>query len=82
MDSARRVERLRALVARIELLPASPDRDWMLSELRTRMVDLDTGVTPRAYLPRRFPDPPPDRPPLGRSASPLGPFSSRPLPGR
>jgi hypothetical protein len=81
MDSARRVERLRALVARIELLPASPDRDWMLSELRTRMVDLDTGVTPRAYLPRRPPDPAPDGS-LGRSAPPLGPFSSRPFPGR
>jgi hypothetical protein len=51
MDTAPRVKRLRELVAQIELLPASPDRDRMLSEFRSRAVDVDTGVKPRAILP-------------------------------
>jgi hypothetical protein len=55
MDTARRVKRLRDLVAQLELLPASPDRDRMLSEFRSRAVDLDTGVQPRAILPLREP---------------------------
>ncbi len=67
MDKVRRVERLRALVAQIELLPASPARDRMLSEFRSRAVDIDTGVAPRAILPLqdfaplRVPDKPPRR---------------------
>ena len=38
-------------------LPESPDRDRLLSEVRSRAVDLDTGVTPRAMLPLREPAP-------------------------
>jgi len=41
---------LKRLVARLEQLPASPQRERMLSEVRSRVVDLDTGVTPRAML--------------------------------
>jgi hypothetical protein len=54
MVTGRRVKRLRDLVAQIELLPVSPDRD-RLSEFRSRAVDVDTGVTPRANLPCESP---------------------------
>jgi hypothetical protein len=43
-----RLARLRALVVRIERLPASARRDWMLEEARARLVDVDTGYAPRA----------------------------------
>jgi hypothetical protein len=56
---AERVKRLKELVDRLERLPASEDRDRVLSEVRSRAVDLDTGVTPRAMLPVREPIPPP-----------------------
>jgi hypothetical protein len=55
MAMGRRVKRLRELVAQIELLPVSPERDRLLSEFRSRAVDVDTGVTPRAMLPVREP---------------------------
>jgi hypothetical protein len=55
MVTGRRVKRLRDLVAQIELLPVSPDRDRLLSEFRSRAVDVDTGVTPRAIPPARAP---------------------------
>jgi hypothetical protein len=65
VSKARRT-RLKQLVARLEQLPVSAERDRMLSEVRSRAVDLDTGVAPRAMLrvdapilgPRR---PPPER---------------------
>ena len=60
--AANRVERLKDLVALLEQLPASPDRDRVLSEVRSRAVDVDTGVTPRAMLPVRQPAPPPVAP--------------------
>jgi hypothetical protein len=73
MVEARRVKRLRELIAQLELLPVSPDRDRLLSEFRSRAVDVDTGVTPRAMLPLREPEPAPaldERPPTrGRSRS-------------
>jgi hypothetical protein len=56
--AAERVKRLKDLVDMLERLPASPDRDRVLSEVRSRAVDLDTGVTPRAMLPVREPTPP------------------------
>ena len=56
---AERVKRLKELVDRLERLPASEDRDRVLSEVRSRAVDLDTGETPRAMLPIREPIPPP-----------------------
>src|SRR5687768_13106016 len=55
MATGRRVKRLRDLVAQIELLPVSPERDRLLREFRSRAVDVDTGVTPRAMLPVREP---------------------------
>jgi hypothetical protein len=51
MSSEHRLRRLRELLARIEQLPASSERERMLSEVRARVVDVDTGVTPRAMLP-------------------------------
>jgi hypothetical protein len=54
-----RLKRLKDLVDQLERLPASPDRDRVLAEVRSRAVDLDTGVTPRAMLPLREPTPPP-----------------------
>ena len=59
MATERRVTRLRDLVDQIERLPVSPDRDRLLSEVRSRTVDVETGVTPRAVLPLREPTPPP-----------------------
>ena len=46
-----RVQRLRELVARLEQLPSSEERDRVLAEVRARTVDVDTGETPRAMLP-------------------------------
>jgi hypothetical protein len=71
MAKGQRVERLRELAAQIELLPVSPDRDRLLSECRGRLVDVDTGVTPRAMLPLRepMPAPVPRRPPQRARAS-------------
>jgi len=57
--AAERIKRLKDLVDQLERLPASPDRDRVLSEVRSRAVDLDTGVAPRAMLPVREPTPAP-----------------------
>jgi hypothetical protein len=54
-----RLQRLKDLVDQLERLPASQDRDRVLAEVRSRAVDVDTGVTPRAMLPVREPTPPP-----------------------
>jgi hypothetical protein len=59
MSTGRRVKRLRDLVAQLELLPVSPERDHLLSEFHSRAVDVDTGVTPRATLSLRVPAPAP-----------------------
>jgi hypothetical protein len=69
--AAKRVKRLKDLVDLLERLPASPDRDRVLSEVRSRAVDVDTGVTPRAMLPLREPAPAPvlPRPPKRHATS-------------
>jgi hypothetical protein len=69
--AAKRVKRLKDLVDMLERLPASPDRDRVLREVRSRAVDVDTGVTPRAMLPVREPARPPvlPRPPKCDGAS-------------
>jgi hypothetical protein len=43
-----RLEQLRALLVRVERMPASAGRDWMLGEVRARAVDVETGVRPAA----------------------------------
>lgn len=55
--TGQRVKRLKDLVDLLERLPASPDRDRLLSEVRSRAVDVDTGVTPRAMRSLRKPPP-------------------------
>jgi hypothetical protein len=64
-----RLTQLRALVDRLERLPASTRRDWMLTEARARMVDVETGEPPRAMRPLAA-DPPSDspKPPPRRTA--------------
>jgi len=59
MASGLRVKRLKDMVDQIERLPASEARDRLLNEVRSRAVDVDTGVTPRAMLPLREPAQPP-----------------------
>jgi hypothetical protein len=54
-----RVKRLKDLVEMVQRLPESPERERLLGELRSRAVDLDTGVTPREMLPMREPTPAP-----------------------
>jgi len=39
------------VLARLEQLPESPESERMLREVRARIVDLDTGVTPSAMMP-------------------------------
>jgi hypothetical protein len=51
MSSEDRLRRLRELIARIEQLPPSAETERMLREVRARVVDVDTGATPRAMLP-------------------------------
>jgi hypothetical protein len=51
MRTGPRLERLRALANRLEQLPASDARERMLAEVRSRAVDVDAGVKPRAMLP-------------------------------
>ena len=48
--SGHRRERLKLLLDRLSQLPDSPERDRVLWEVRSRAVDLDTGVTPRPML--------------------------------
>jgi hypothetical protein len=69
--SVRRRTQLKRLVARLEQLPASPERNRMLSEVRSRAVDLDTGVAPRAMLTVDAPILGPRRPPNSRRSRTL-----------
>jgi hypothetical protein len=55
-----RLARLRALVDRLERLPASARREWALAEVRARIVDVETGFTPRTM--RALESDPPIRP--------------------
>jgi hypothetical protein len=44
MQDRRRLEQLHVLVGRLERLPASRHRDWMLLEVRARAVDVESDV--------------------------------------
>jgi hypothetical protein len=48
MNDRERLEQLRALVVRLERMPASAERDWVLGEIRARAVDVETGEKPAA----------------------------------
>jgi hypothetical protein len=43
-----RLQQLRGLQARLERLPPPTDRDWMLCEVRARVVDVESGIAPAA----------------------------------
>ena len=76
--SEHRLRRLRELIAKIEQLPASAESERMLREVRARLVDVDTGVTPREMLPAdpsvaaSEPGPPAARPPKAVASKPAG----------
>jgi|SRR5436190_24194444 hypothetical protein len=78
-----RLQRLKDLVDQLERLPPSADRDRVLAEVRSRAVDVDTGVTPRAMLPVREPTPPPAHKAPARRYRPHGtrhtPPATRPV---
>ena len=59
MTTDSRVKRLKDLMDQIERLPASPDRDHLLRQFRSRAVDIDTGVMPLAIVPLESPASPP-----------------------
>jgi hypothetical protein len=83
MTTGGRVKRLREMVAQLERLPESPDRDRLLSEVRSRAVDVDTGVTPDPIRAIRDPEPAPaaPRPPKrARQAGTTPPPSAPPSP--
>jgi hypothetical protein len=48
MNDRERLEQLRAMLVRLERMPASAERDWMLGEIRVRAVDVETGEKPVA----------------------------------
>src|SRR3954470_2796207 len=52
MNDRDRLEQLRALLVRLERMPESAEREWMLAEVRGRAVDVETGVKPAAMRAR------------------------------
>jgi hypothetical protein len=62
-EDDQRLTRLRDLVDRLERLPESAHRDWMLAEVRARMVDVDTGFPPQPLRRRREAEQEPEQPP-------------------
>jgi hypothetical protein len=44
MNDRDRLAQLQGLLARLERMPPSDKRDWMLREVRARAVDVETGV--------------------------------------
>jgi hypothetical protein len=63
-----RLRRLRALIDRLERVPASPESEWMLREARARMVDVETGERPGEMRPLAV-DPPDEAPRRQRDAA-------------
>src|SRR5215210_9303287 len=57
-----RLARLRALVGKLERLPASDRRERALTEARARIVDVETGEVPRVKRPVEDPAPAPPPP--------------------
>ena len=47
-----RLQQLDALIDHLGQLPASPERDWMIAEVRARKVDVETGVPTGPIRPR------------------------------
>ena len=72
-----RLARLRTLVDRLERLPDSPRREWMLKEARGRLVDVETGAQPQSMRPLVEEEPPEPKP---ASAAPAPRAARRPRP--
>lgn len=70
-SNGQRLKKLRDLLDRIERLPASAERERMLREVRARVVDVDTGVVPRAMLPTDAESSQPPAAPLARVPRPI-----------
>lgn len=82
-DDDQRLTRLRDLAARLARLPESPDRDRMLSEVRARIVDVDTGFPPRPLRPMHESEPAPAPAPAPAAARPAKRRAApRPQPAR
>jgi hypothetical protein len=52
MNDRDRLAQLRGMLARLERMPVSSERDWMLGEVRARAVDVETGVRSAAMRAR------------------------------
>jgi hypothetical protein len=54
MNHRDRLQQLRGLLDRLERMPQSADRDWMLAEVRRRAVDVESGIplTPMRAMPQ------------------------------
>ena len=46
MNDRDRLDQLRGLLDRVGRMPASAERDWTLTEVRARVVDVETGTPP------------------------------------
>jgi hypothetical protein len=55
MNDRDRLHQLHDLLDRLERMPASADRDWVLAQARARAVDVETG-TPLTPMQARPPD--------------------------
>ena len=74
MQDHERLNQLRVMRDRLDRLDASPERDWMLSEVRRRAVDLESEgrAAPLRPLVRESEaelEPAPEPPPVKRAAS-------------
>jgi hypothetical protein len=82
MRDSDRLNQLRVMRDRLARLEASPERDWMLSEVRRRAVDVEsegrsTPLRPLVLGPEVEPEP---APPPKRVASPPRPKPPQPAP--
>jgi hypothetical protein len=71
-----RLDQLHRLLERLERMPASADRDWMLTQIRRRAVDVETGTPPVPVRARSHDELEPNKPDE-RSAR-VSPASPRP----
>jgi len=68
MNQRDRLDQLRGLRDRLERMPSSADRDWMLAQVRARAVDVETGA-PAGPMRARSEDEPEAEQAAARSAS-------------
>jgi hypothetical protein len=87
-----RLDHLRGLLERLERMPASANRDWMLAQVRGRAVDVETSTAPAPMRPlphdeleaTKVAEPPrvrADRTRAGRRVRAVSPLVARVTPG-